>query len=542
MFYLGQANGGLSAIKSDGTVTALTLPSGITISTSIRGVFAVLAQQIFFVYAGTKSLWIDPYDLTVRPMHILPPLNSPTIAAGSSTGLTGSYHCGVAYAIKSSYDGTIINRSPVTGPSLAVSLANKDAAYTNIPVSPDTNVNCRILYRTAAGGTDLFECLQIDDNVTTAINDALSDTALDSLPADPDLGVAPGAIPGTALKLLVAWKSRLWGVSARVDEQSDVRYTEVNQFYGWNDDNILPAYPKGEDSFGIVGLAPRRNVLGLLKRSRVLSVIGSNSDDFEVVIIAEGMGCCAPESVVVIRDKAYWLGLDGVYRWDDSGVTCISRDTVDGWFTTDTYFNRAKFPNAFGSWNPKINAYELGLAATGSSNIDRWVNFHIDANNGKGEWLGPHETSAFTPTARARLQDDTGLFLPAMGASDGYIYLQNNSTYSDVSGAGATSAISAQIDTKWHADKSPDVFHHFGRLSVLARIESAGTLTITPYVGGLDASAGTAMSMDLTRGRQILNRIGNGRLMKLSFTQATAARRFLLYGYEVSPVFEVGKR
>lgn len=542
MFYLAQANGGLAAIQSDGTVVALTLPSGITISTSIRGVFAVLKQQVLFAYAGTRSLWIDPFDLTVRPMHILPPLNAPTIAAGASTGLTGAYRCGVAYAIKSTYDGSIINRSPVTGPSLAVTLANNDASYTNIPVSPDPYVNCRILYRTAAGGTDLFECLQIDDNVTVALKDALADTALSELPADPDLGVAPGALPGTALKLLTAWKSRLWGVSARIDEQSDLRYTEVDQFYGWSSENILYAYPKGEDAFGITGLAPRRNVLGLLKRNRVLSVIGSSSDDFEVVIIAENAGCCAPESVVVIRDKAYWLGLDGVYRWDDSGVTCISRDAVDPWFTTDTYFNRAKFPNAFASWNPKTNAYELQLANLGSSNLDRWVSFHIDANGGKGEWLGPHLTSAFTPTCRARLQDSTGLSLPAMGASDGYVYVQNQSVYSDVSGAAATSAISAQVDTKWHADKSPDIFHHFGRLSILARIESAGTLTVTPYVGGLDASAGTAMSMDLTRGRQILSRVGNGRLAKLSFTQATAARRFLLYGYEISPVFEIGKR
>lgn len=538
-FYLAHAGTALQAIKSDGTVTTLTLPSGVTISSSIRGVFAVLNQQVLFVYAGTKSLWIDPFDLTVRPMHILPPINSPTIAAGASTGLTGAYRCGVAYAVKSSYDGSIVNRSPVTGPSLAVTLANQDASYTNIPVSPDTNVNCRILYRTAAGGSDLFECLQIDDNVTTAIKDALSDAALDDLPADPGLGVAPGAQPGTALKLLTAWKSRLWGVSARIDEQDDVRYTEVDQFYGWSDTNSLPAYPRGEDIYGVVALAPRRNALGLLKRERVLSVIGSSSEDFEVIIVAEGVGCCAPESMVVIRDKVYWLGLDGVYRWDDSGVVCISRNSVDPWFTTDAVFNRSRFPNAFAKWNPLTNSYDLHLAALGSSVEDRWVSYHLD----KEEFLGPHKTAAFTPTCAALLESSTSTLVPVIAASDGYVYVMNQAASTDITGAGVSNAIEGIVEPRWHAMDDPDVFKYWGRLSVLSRIQTAGVqMTITPYVGRLDAAAQATITHDLTTGREIFRRLGVGPLCRLKFSQNTIAWGFVLYGYEISPVHEVGKR
>lgn len=547
MFYLIQAGSSLQAAQTTGTVTTLTLPSGVTISSTIKGKFAILDQKMVFVGAPTVSLWIDPLDLTVRPMHILPPLNAPTLAAGAGTGLTGAYRCGVGYATKNAA-GIIVNRSPVTGPSVAVSVTNKDLDYTNIPISPDSNVNCRILYRTAASGADLFELLQIDDNVTVAVSsNAMTDATLSDQIADPTIDIAPGAVPGTSLTLITEWKSRLWGVSGRFDERDDLRYTEVNQFYGWSAENSLPAYPRGEDAFGITGLARRRDALGILKRSRVMKVIGSSNDDFEVIILAVGPGCCAPESVVVIQDRAYFLGLDGVYRWDDSGVVCISRDAVDPWFTTDTYFNRARFPDAFGSWNPVTNAYELQLASIAGSTLDRWVTFHIDANGGKGEWLGPHSTSACTPTCRAQLETATGLYVPAIGASDGFIYQQNSGTAFDAPGPlfGTHLAISARIDTKWHADQFPDAVHFWGRLSVLARIEgaeTAGTLTITPFVGRLGASGGTPLSMNTTLGRQILGRLGVGPLMKLSFTQATSGTRFLLYGYEVKPVFEVGVR
>lgn len=539
MFYLAQAGSSLQAIETDGTITTLTLPSGVTIDAAIKGRFAILKQQVLFVYAGTISLWVDPRDLTVRPMHILQPLSAPTVAAGSGTGLTGNYRVGVAYGVKN-IDGVIVNRSPVTGPSLSVTLSNKDLSITDIPISPSPDVNCRILYRTAAGGTDLFELIVIDDNDTTAILNTMSDTLLADQPADPNLGVAPGAVPGTALSLLVEWKSRLWGVSARYDERDDLIYTEVDQFYGWNPDNSLPAYPKGEDSFGVTGLIRRRDSLGICKRNRVLKVIGSSNDDFEVIIVHEAAGCVSADTIVVIRDKGYFLGLDGVYRWDDDGVVCISRDSVDPWFTTDDYFNRSRFPNAFAGWNPLTNAYELCLANLGDSTENRWVSFHIDANGGKGEWLGPHTTSAFTPSCRARLEDDTGLFLPCMGGTDGYIYKQNQSVYSDISGS--TSAIGTQVDTKYHSRRSPDTVNFWGQLSVLSRIESGGSLMITPYVGRLNATAGAAISHDLTTGRERLRRLGVGPLCKLSFTQNTAGRRFLLYGYEISPIFEVGRR
>ena len=39
-----------------------------------------------------------------------------------------------------------------------------------------------------------------------------------------------------------------------------------------------------------------------------------------------------------------------------------------------------------------------------------------------------------------------------------------------------------------------------------------------------------------------LRRLGVANLCSLKFAQATAGKRFLLYGYEIDPVFEKGRR
>jgi hypothetical protein len=540
MFAIAQAGSSLQVIKTDGTVQTLTLPAGVTIDPTVRGMFAVLARQILFSCAGSINLWIDPFDFTVRPMSIQAPLSAPTVAAGSGAGLTGAYSTAVSFGVKDQA-GTLVNQSPLSPTSAPLTVANKDLVLTLIPISTDTNVNCRILYRTAANGTVLFQWLVLDDNTTTTIDDAMPDKSLSLLPSSPSLGVPPGAIPGTFFQWIVQWKDRLWAVSTAADERDDALFTEAGQFYAWAAENSLPAYPKGEDAFGIVGGAARRDALGLLKRNRVLKVIGSSPADFQVVIVAENAGCIARDSVVVIRDVAYWLGVDGVYRWDDNGVICLSRSKVDPWFTTDTFFNKARFQFAFAGWDPLNNTYDLSLAAAGSSVEDRVVKYAIDQD----EWLGPDSTSAFTPTARALLYDADDNLLPSIGGSDGYVYLKNQSTPTDVSGAAVSHAIHSKLSTKWLSGNAPDITHYWGQLSVLFRKESGGTLTITPYLGDSpdNGTSGTPFSVDLTSvGRLRLDRIGVGALTRLLYETNTAGVGWLLYGYEINPVFEVGRR
>jgi hypothetical protein len=543
MFYMVQAGTSLQLVQTDGTITTLTLPTGVTIDATIRGIIVAFAQKLFFVRAGSINLWLDPTDteLTVRPMSIPTPLSPPTVAAGASTGLTGAYRTKVSYFLKNPA-GAVIIESPLSEASLAVTLANQDLDISAIPISPDASLFVsatslflfgRRIYRTASGGSSYFPCVDIDDNSTTEIFNSITDSALDELPADPSRGNPPGTIVGTSIDLMCAWNNRLFAKASAIDRVDHLIYTEEDDFGTWSPDNDLLAKPVGEDQFGITGFLPRRDELGIGKRGRLMKLVGSSNDDFELITIAEGAGVLAPFSCTVIRDIGYYLGLDGVYEYGPDGVKNITNDSVAPWFLTDDYFNRAIFPYALGAFNSKNNTYDLQLAAVGSSVFDRWISFDL----ARRQWLGPHKTGAFTPTCRSLLRDANGGYLPIMASSSGFLYSMNQSGGTD-DGTGIV------IDwiTKWFSANAPDMMHFWDRATLHLKKQSAGTLTLTPRVGDTAAADGTAQTVNMASGdRAVLARWGVGRLLRVEFSHTANGQDVEIYGIE-QPFTEIGRR
>jgi hypothetical protein len=558
-FYLAQAGSALQAISTDGsTIVTLTLPAGVTIDATKRGWFTVLNHSVQFFYAPSINLLILPASLTVIPLSILAPTSGPTLAVGAGTGLTGTYRAAVSYIIKDA-DGNTINESPRTDISPAITLANNSLEYDNLPIPTDPSVTGRRLYRTAAGGTDLFQVVDIDDVVTTTFDDSTSDDDLELLPADPTIEAPPGAAPGTAIQIAVVHKERIFAVGAGRNERDEVIWSEVGKPYAFASDNGLNAPPVGVDTFGVTGFLSRRDSLGCIKRRSFNRLIGDTNEDFGMLNDRNEIGCYAPHSCVVIDNQGYFLGIDGVYRWNDDGVVCITEDTVDGWFTSDTFFNRTEFPNAIGGWNNVVNAYVLGLCSPGSTAIDRWVKFMIDANNGRGEWLGPDETDAFDSTIRARLTDANGVVRSAIGAADGFVYLENANQPKDTEGDLGSGPEDFPIDSvvfpRFHFENDPSQEHVWGRLFLAYRQEDAGVLEVTPYVGDVkvegdqvtpDGSiAQTVIDVDLTLDHTFTRRFRVGRVATMKFQTAAAETgqfyQWLIYGYNL-PVFSAGTR
>lgn len=522
---------------STGTATALTLPTGVTLSTTRKPRFAVLNQWIVVVNSPTQSLAIDP-EGTVRLLTPRPPAHAPTAAAGASTGLTGAYKYRTSFIVQNS-DGELLMESPLSPESLSFTAANQDISLTDVPVSLDT-ISARRIYRTLSGGSDAyFHIADLDGNTSTTLLDANADSTVTLLPSMPGTLVSPpGTLPGIRFKIIVEWKSRLWAVADDPTLGDVVFCSETNKVYDWP--NQFVAYPTGMDSQGIIAFAKRRNQLGLLKRDGLWQIGGSSgktgisADNVSISQIAfDKAGCISPDTVVTVNDKSYWLGQDGVYQWDDNGVTNITNSSVAPWFQTDTYFNRSRFDNAFAKYNEIRDQYELHLANAGDSTENRWVALSLKT----GGWYGPHLTSAFTPTHAAAAKDDDGLPLTLIGASDGVIYKANQSTFKD----GSNTAISFDVTGPWHGGDAPDIQHCWLELSMLSQVEAAGTLTVTPTVGRLNSSAGSAISHTLTTGRERLRRLGDGALMRLRFTHATVSQGVSIYGYEC-PFFERGRR
>lgn len=526
-FYLAQAGSSLYKVSRAGVGAALTPPTGVTFDTARRPRGAVLGRMVAWVHAPNRSLWVDEAD-HVWPLSLKSPSTAMALAAGAATGLTGSYKATVTFLVKDDY-GNVLQEStfgPLSADSAA--LANQDLAYSDIPVSPDAHVNARRIYRTASGpGDQYFSCFDIDDNTTTSWADAATDEAISLNVAPTDLGAAPA----NRFTLVASWKDRLW---ATIGEYPDYAYfSALRKPYAWPATNSFEIGPVGSDLYGVTGFIPRRDELGICRRNVLWKVVGDGPANFTRIKVVEGVGCMAPDSIVVIRDVGYFLGEDGVYTWGPEGVLSISRDTVHPWFATDTYFNRAKFSDAIGFWNPRDDTYTLLLAAVGSSVLDRFVTY----DTRRKVWLGPHKTGASgTLTAAALLEDTNDLFMPVLGFSNGYIRKLNQTGFSD-DGA----AIDFDVYSKFHSGEDPDLTHYWGELSVLTKVETGGTLTITPTVGRLNASPGAAISHDLTTGRQRLRRMGVGPLCRLRFQQAVDAQGVTLYGYEV-PFHELGRR
>jgi len=534
-----------------GVATALTLPTGITLDPLRKPKFAVLNQWVAMVNSPTRNLVIDP-EGTVRVMVPRAPVSPPSVVAGASTGLTGIYQYKYSFVVLDS-DGNLLQESPLSPPSAPVTLANTDASITDVQPSLD-NVSARRVYRTLSGGTAYFHLLDVEGNVAEAFLDNAPDATVTLLPVLSDTLVSPpGTMQGMRLKNIVEWKSRFWAISDDPALIDQVFATETNKVYAWP--NSVVAYPTGQDGKGVVGFAVRKNQLGLVKRTGLWQIAGSAGTTGIAItnvsvqqIAPQKVGSISPDSIITINDKVYWLGRDGVYEWGDSGVHSITDDSVAAWFDTDTYFNRARFQFAFSKYNENTNSYELHLAALGSSVEDRWVSFNLDTR----KWYGPHQTAEFTSTDAAALVDENGLPITFVGSSAGVIYTANSANKRD----GNVSAISMNCLGMVHSLDAPDIEHHWGQLSLLTKVENTHgggdiILEVDAKVGRLDedgfvengpAIDTSTIEADLTKGRQLLRRLGDGPLCQLEFTQDVINQSATIYGYEISPVFENGRR
>lgn len=528
-FYLTHAGTKLYRVGVLGDAVEITLPAGVTLTSARPARFATLNREVVVTNAPSANFVVSPLDLSTRLLNISGPGSSvPTLASGGAGVLTGEYRYKVTYAIRSGT--TVLTESPFSDIAGPITLSSNDVDLTSIPLSGTTGVNARRIYRTTNGGAEFFLLTTIADNTTTTYTDNASDFDLALLPSAETLGNAPGVDSTDRLRLIVSWKDRLWGSPA--DNPDRVYYTDNRVLYAWGAAAFVTVKPVGQDLIGVTGFAARRDDLLVGKRRSVWIVRGIPPDTIELIQVFEGPGPLSQDAFLVIHDVAYYLGEDGVYQISGTGVENISKEKVHPWFTTDTYFNRALFPSAFMTWNPLLNTLELHLAAAGSTSIDRWVSFDLQTR----QWLGPHLTSAFTPTISGLMEDEDGLLVPVMGSSAGHVYTENSNTASDDG-----TAIDFDVSTKFHSMNTPDIQKYFGELSILSKIEAAGTLTLTPTVGGLDASAGAAITHTLTTGRQRLRRQGTGRYWKLRLRHNTNNQSCEVYGLEL-PYHELGRR
>lgn len=533
-----QAGTDLQFVGTDGSVTTLDLPAAVTLSQLVPPRWLVSGHYVILVNSSSLPVTIDGRGV-VRLLAPRAPRLGPVLSGVSGGTLSGTYFSRYTFVVFDEF-GNLISESDYSPISNTATITTDFLNVANLDVSPD-EISGRRIYRTTTDGAVLFQWIDLDGNVLTSVQDDLSDAGL-SLFASPTLGSVP------YLTNIAEFRGRLFGVPG--DDPDYLRYTEAGLRYSWPSDNLLPIQPIGSDEFGVTALLPRRDALGVGRKNQLWQIVGDGSEvdgiaDLSTVRISEILGVLGQESVDIYRDTAYFLWYDGVYQWNSDGVRCISdgeggKGNVRSWFATDDYFNRSRFPYAFGKVDPIRNVYKLFLAEADSDEEDRWVEFDISNRT----WWGPHKTQAFTPRSIFAATDTSGLAIlaPSIGSDEGDIY-QEQETRTD----GENFGIEFDVVTKRHATEEVDATKYFGQLTVIGRKQAEGTdVTITSRVGELDLEDANAKTVehlyDTGKSSNLLKRLGAGTNAELEFVHDIPDADVEIFAYQISPVNIVGSR
>ena len=525
-FTLLQAGATLISINSTGGISPpLTLPAGVTLSTTVVPRFARYKRFVIVVNTPTQPLSVDDGGI-VRFLTPKAPASAVILTAPNAGTLTGTYLARQTYRLLD-VSGNVISESDY-GPAMTLPFteANKQLIAT-FPISTQT-VDGTELYRTTTLGAILFPWVAVPGNITTQVQDQTADAGLGIVPG-PQLGPAPD------LTLIAEFEGRLWGVDrGNVD---NLRYTEAGTMYAWSVLNVLPIPHIGSDAKGITALIPRRNALGVARLDVFQQVTGDTRDNFRPTVVngGEAMGCVSQESVVVYNDIAYFLWRDGVYTWTSSGIQSITNGRVRSWFTTDTYFNRSRFENAFAELDPVTLKYRLFLSSPGSFVNDRWIEYDLMTQS----WWGPHITGAFTPSCAVLVASQTTNPFFMVGSQEGFL----SQDQEDKNDWGVTPIAFSAETIKHGLTIDPEHEKYWGELTVSGKTQTAGLVAVTPIVGDTDnVPDGVPFNYDMSLGRHRLGRIGVGKRVSLRFTHSTLNQDVVLYGYEIDPVTIVGRR
>lgn len=526
----------MQLLDESGGLTPLTLPTGIVLDTTVPPRWAAYNNNVVLVNTPDRPLTIDASGV-VRVLTPHRPRIVPVLAGVAGGTLTGTYRAKDTFVVLDSF-GNIISESDYSPIATKVAIAAKFLGVSNVEVSPD-DVTLRRIYRTTDNGAVFFQWVDLDGNVLTTIQDDLADAGL-SVFAAPVLGTPPRLIT------IAEFRGRLFGSG---DTDIDfLRYTETGLQYSWPADNAIRIAGFGSDSFGIVALAARREALCVGRRNLLSQITGTGAEsngntDLDPVTISQEVGVESQETMKVFRDVVYFLWKDGVYTWGSDGITCVSdgdasgKGAVRSWFATDNYFNRDRFSVAFAHIDPYAAIYRLFLCSAGSNTIDRWVEYSIDDKT----WFGPHKTGLFTPVSAFTRSTSSDKKVPVIGAASSVFEEQLTRT------DGYAVPVELDVLGKQHDGDEPDQQKVYGEVSLLGTALPSGTLQVTTVIGKRDTS-GTivgrtvAQFYNMTKGRQRLGRLGNGEHVQFRFVNSNVDEDVQLYGYEVDPVFLLGRR
>lgn len=384
---------GIDGSLSNYDVSTGTL-SSITTSLSAGDLYPDFetANDLCFMIDGTNAIKYD--GTSVTNFGITRPTVGTMAGAAGAAGLhNGTYELRVTYG--NSDTGAESSASDTA--TTTVTVANQAIDWSNIPVSPDAQVDRRYLYvRNIATQTQFFRVGTVMDNVaTTATTSVLDANATIKAPSTTSRNPPP-----TGVKFLAYHQGRMF-----VADDTNVYWSELDAPEAFSSLSV-DGINKG-DGEKITGLVSDHEVLLVLKEHRVYGIFnGNNPTTWQVRLVSADTGCASHRTIVRQNGWTLWWSPRGLVRWDGSVVDLVGLRLYG---SIDDTYNTEEFIRASAAPIRAEDRYIVAVPSTGQVRATRIIPFNVT--------LGVFEATYWDPMDAAVV----GEAVDASGASRAWL-------------------------------------------------------------------------------------------------------------------------
>jgi hypothetical protein len=356
-------------------------------------------------------------------------------AAGSVFTSASVYSYKITFVNKQGFES---NAGPQSA-NLTLTAGRAAITLTDIPVSNDTQVIARKLYRTVASGSLWIYVARIEDNTTTTYSDVTADTSLGetSPPLAGDVSIDHSLPP--KMGIIKFWRRTMFGAGDPSNPNS-VYFSDSEEAEGWPQLNIFTLDTK------VTAIYETYSALIVETETSKWQVTGENPD-FRFDKVINNIGCVGRRAAGETRVMGWAIDRDGMRLYDANNPVKISEPIRDKFESfTKTYLEymhtlHSKNDNAIFMCVPGATQY--------SFNADNYIFQYPVDEVGQGWWWKLNLPSTVNILGMAEVEDSDGEPHIYFGSTDGMIYQLFDRAAKSWATASSTEAISTVITTKW---------------------------------------------------------------------------------------------
>jgi len=285
------------------TGVSTEIDNGIDESNVSYAPFKPTLSQITYVYITDGKTMLCDNGASYFTWGIDPPENPLNASMAGSGGLLTAGDYTWQYTFYNGETGTESNPNPLMG---GVTVVDNDSAdVKNIEISANSQVTSRRLYRSLVDGGSHYLVRDLGDNVSTSYIDVEDDDNL-TTKMETDQGVPPVA------SIVKTFQNRLF-IAGNDDFPNRVWYSR-----GSRPGNFPSTYylEVGTADDKIVDMVEFEGTLFFMQTAGISGLYGTTPDTFAWYKTRSHIGIAGKRSAVAGPDGIYFLGFDGVYRFD----------------------------------------------------------------------------------------------------------------------------------------------------------------------------------------------------------------------------------